>query len=496
VIAACAAHIPLHRLPAHVHIFRDGQRVRPRGFLHAGEELRVGHRTVLRITIAGNRYRIAHGVSTLACRRVAVGGRPDGPRARLLAVSLTSGRVRVTAGSRARRAAVLTAEMLAFAPQRRTTFVVNRIAREHATHAWTLGRRLVAAHGPQRIDARRSYIAISDRRGLRLDIWPFAISRWQRRPTAADRLPPYWADGLPCSVGCHAPGSRDGWPLTPFHRQHAIRAGLNELRPANFHVGVDIEARDEQPVYAIQSGVAHIRYPGSPDVNVDVGRFYYWHVVPQVADGQYVTAYRTQLGTVLGGEHHIALSEGTTDDYLNPLRPGGTLQPYRDHEPPIIGVPRIFADGNATVAAFDPQSFIAPAHYYETPVLAPSSLAWQLYTAHGRPLTPLLWAMRGSQNYPPALKPTIFAPGAANPGYLCFFDHRRCIPNWVYRLAGGLTEPLPLSRLRPGRYRLTVYAWDWAGNTSARDDWITLPLSRASVTPAAAEFGPLLARPD
>jgi hypothetical protein len=297
-------------------------------------------------------------------------------------------------------------------------------------------------------------------------------------------------------VGCTAAGAIPGWPLAPFHQQHAIRAGINELRPANFHVAIDIEARDFQPVYAIQSGVAHIRYPGSQDVNVDVGRFYYWHVAPMVSDGQWVTADKTELGTILYGAHHLALSEGTTDDYLNPLRPGGSIAPYHDHESPIIGVPRIFADGAAIVGAFDPQSFIAPAHYYETPVLAPSSLAWRLYNARGRPLTGLQWAMRGSQNYPPALKPVIFAPGASNPGYLCFFDHRRCIPNWVYRLAGGLTEPLPLAGLPPGRYRLTVYAWDWAGNTSALDDWITLPLGRGATAAAAGEFGPLAPRFD
>lgn len=30
-------------------------------------------------------------------------------------------------------------------------------------------------------------------------------------------------------------------------------------------------------------------------------------------------------------------------------------------------------------------------------------------------------------------------------------------------LAGGFAP-----RLAPGRHRLTLYAWDWAGNTSAR----------------------------
>ena len=417
----------------------------------------------------------------------------------MLALVLRSGRVRVTAAVHARRALVLTPEMLAFAPQPRTTFVVNRIARRASTRAWTLDRRLVAARASDtalRINARPTYTAISDDQGLRLDIWPFSVSRRQRPTTAADRLPAYWADGLPCSAGCHAPGTVDGWPLKPFHQQHAIRAGINELRPANFHVGVDIAARDGTTVYAIQSGIARIRYPDSPDVNVDVGSFFYWHVTPAVTDGQYVTAYRTPLGTVLGGEHHIAFSEGTTEDYLNPLRPGGSLQPYHDHEPPVIAVPRIFADDTATVAAFDPQSFVGPVQPNETPVLAPSSLAWRLYDAHGRALTGLQWAMRGSQNYPPALKSAIFAPGASNPGYLCFFHHRRCIPNWVFRLAGGLTGPLPLSGLPAGRYRLAVYAWDWAGNTSALDDWITLPLSRAATAAAAAEFGPLVPHPD
>jgi hypothetical protein len=123
-------------------------------------------------------------------------------------------------------------------------------------------------------------------------------------------------------------------------------------------------------------------------------------------------------------------------------------------------------------------------------VLAPSSLAWRLYDAHGRALTGLEWAMRGSQNYPPDLKTTIFAPGASNPGFACFAFHVRCVPNWAYWLAGGLTPRLPLGSLGPGRYRLTVYAWDWAGNTSALDHWFPVPLAHAAQAPT----GPLLAR--
>src|SRR5205085_5606011 len=110
--------------------------------------------------------------------------------------------------------------------------------------------------------------------------------------------------------------------------------------------------------------------------------------------------------------------------------------------------PRIFSDGRVIVRSFDPQSFVARGFPYETPVLAPSSLAWRLYNDKGQALTGLEWAMRGSQNYPPALKPVIFAPGATNPGFRCFFTRRRCVPNWAYWLAGGLTERLPLTSLR------------------------------------------------
>jgi hypothetical protein len=370
--------------------------------------------------------------------------------------------------------------------------VVTRQPKAHSTRAWTRNRPIIAAKTSDqdlRINARITYTALSGRRGLHLDIWPFSISRFQRHTTPADQLVPFWADGRSCSVGCTAPGAIPGWPIKPFHRQHAIRAGINELRPANFHVAVDIQAHNSQPVYAIQSGYASIRYPGTGDVNVDVGNFYYWHIKPSVSNGQRVTAYRTVLGHVLYGFTHVALSEGSSSDYLNPLRPGGSLRPYRDSEHPVIGIPRIFSDGRVIVGAFDPQSVVARGFPYETPVLAPASLAWRLYDAHGHALTGLEWALRGSQNYPPNLKSTVFAPGAAEPGFDCFFTRHRCIPNWVYWLAGGLTQRLPLGSLQRGRYRLTVYAWDWKGNTSALDYWFRTPLAHPAV--AAGELGPL-----
>ncbi len=512
VIAACAVHVPLHRVPAHVVVIRGGRRLhnppaghrppsgaggsRPPGlFLQAGDQIRVSRPAGFTLSIAGNRYHVRRGILRLECRRVSIGAHAAAPPTAALAVGLQQGQVAVSAGRQTRRALVLTAEMLAFATARGTHFAVRRNPATSTTHAVTFDQPIVTARTADeavRVTARVTYTAISDARGLRLDVWPFSISRWQRPPTPSDRLVPFWADGQPCSVGCTA-AAVPGWPLRPFHRQHAIRAGIDELRPANFHVGVDIEAANYQPIYAIQSGYATTAATGSyGDYKVTVGRFTYWHIVPTVSDGQYVVAYRTEIGAVEHGSGHIAFEEGGDDSYLNPLRPGGSLRPYTDTEPPIIGIPRVFGDGRVIVGAFDPQSFIHK-ESYETPVLAPAALAWRLYTARGRPLTGLEWAMRGTGYISPSLKPVIFAPGASNPGWNCFYTQLRCIPNWVYNLAGGMTEPLPVGGLAAGRYRLTVYAWDWAGNRAALDDWITLPLAHPATTAGAAlaEFGPL-----
>jgi hypothetical protein len=242
-------------------------------------------------------------------------------------------------------------------------------------------------------------------------------------------------------------------------------------------------------VYPVESGRVQLFGAGTPDEHVQVGQFQYWHIHHLVSPGQFAFAYGTDLGTVLYDARHVHLSElGPGGQDIDPLRPGRTIAPYTDTEPPVIGIPRVFGGGHVMVGAFDPQSFIQKAHY-ETPVLAPAALAWRLYSASGRPLTGLEWALRATQNYPPGLKPVIFGPGARNPGYLCFAFRPLCIPTWNYWLAGGLTQSLPTGILRPGRYRLSVYAWDWVGNTSALDDWISLPLRHGAVAP----FGPITA---
>lgn len=509
----CGIHIPVSAIPRHVAVYRDRRRVTARRssrrptsgpggtgqplYLEVGDVIRVNRPATFAFEFLGNRYRLRHAVVTLVCRRLLLDPNIRRATRRVVALELGAGQVEVGVhGVLPRHALVLSEEMMALTASRRASFVVERDPVTRRTRAWTLNAPIFAAlpsHQRVRIESELSNTAISDHAGLRLDIWPFPISRRQRPTRPADGLVPFWDDGQECSVGCQAPGAIPGWPIEPFHKQHAIRAGINELRPSGPHVAVDIEAANFAPVYAIQSGYVSIRYMGTADVNVDVGNFDYWHIHPTVSDGQYIVAYQTELGWVLYNERHVAFSElGPQGEYINPLRPGGSLLPYTDTIAPVIGVPHVYSDGRMTVGAFDPQSFVSRDTTYETPVLAPAALAWRLYNARGASLTGLQWALRGSQVYPPDLQGVFYAPGAMNPGYDCFASKRRCIPNWVYWLAGGLTEPLPVASLPRGRYRLTVYAWDWAGNTSALDYWFTVPLAHA----ASAPFGPLDAQYD
>lgn len=504
MIAACAIQVPIKTIPAHVLVIRDGRYLHNPSpgsnplYLQSGDRVEVGRRAHFVFRYDGNRYRLSNASATLQCRAVRIGRAASAKPTRLLALVLKSGQVNVFAGPHPREAAVLSREMLSFATAADTYFVVRRFPHKSLSESYTLNRLIInaSARDPAlRVDTRVTYTALSDRRGIRLNVWPFSLSRLQRRTTAADHLPPYWADGQPCATGCAAPGVIPGWPLRPFHRQHAVRAGIDELRPANFHVAVDIEANNYEPVYAIQSGYASVASTGSyHDTKVTVGAFTYWHIAPTVYSGQYVMAYKTEVGAVEHGFGHVALSEGGDNSYLNPLRPGGPLQPYTDTEPLVIGIPRIYPDGHVIVGAFDPQSFIYKSSYL-TPVLAPAGLAWRLYDAKGRAVTGLQWALRSSGYISPSLRAVVFAPGAANPGFACFYTQFICIPNWVYNLAGGLTEPLPFYAMRPGRYRLTIYAEDFKGNASALDYWFDFPRA-ANASARSGEFGPLHPRYD
>jgi hypothetical protein len=298
-----------------------------------------------------------------------------------------------------------------------------------------------------------------------------------RSPASADKLEAFWNDGLPCSVGCRAPGVVAGWPLAPFHAQHALRAGLNEQRATSFHHGIDIQAYDGTAVYAIQPGRAHIIQATGDDSRVQVANFIYWHIRPLVREGQLIAPYRQVVGTITAGHGHLHLSEvDAAGRYLNPLRPGGrALEPWQDSQRPVLDTPRLAPTGEVTLRVFDPQS-IHVKTTYETPIIAPAAVAYRIFDEHGARLGPLHWSLRGSQNleWSAQRAAAIYAAGSHPVNAWCFEHQAVCRPDYIYVLAGGLTPSLTGLNLPAGRYRLAAYAWDWAGNASARDVWFTV----------------------
>jgi hypothetical protein len=311
--------------------------------------------------------------------------------------------------------------------------------------------------------------------------WPFAEPGGLRSAKAGDALPGFYADGKPCSVGCRAPGAIPGWPVRPFHRAHVLRAGLNELRPGNLHFGVDVLARDGTPVYAMQGGNAQVLASAGPDARVRVGSFEYWHIRPLVGDGQYVRPYADVIGRVLKGAGHVHVSELSGDRYINPLRPGGrVLAPWRDTSRPVLGRPRFLRGGRVLIRAFDPV-IRRGRRASRTPVLGLAGLAYRLYDERGR-RGALRWAFRGTQHLPNGHRRSMYAPGSHPAAAKCAALRHPCRPNWVYRLAGGLAPRLDV---RPRRaYRLTAYAYDWAGHRSALDTRVVFVRGQAFLAPA------------
>src|SRR4051812_14834006 len=300
--------------------------------------------------------------------------------------------------------------------------------------------------------------------------YPFKPSSSQRSTRRSDGLVPWWDDGRPCSVGCRAPHTIPGWPLKPFHHQHALRDTIDARRDSTFHVGIDIQASKNDRVYAIQPGTVHVIESSGAEERVQVGNFIYWHIKHRVHEGQRVSPYKTVLGLIKPGFGHLHLSEvDLGNHYLDPLRPGGrAVAPWRDTAAPVIGKPSFKGGGRVYIKAFDRQSFIEQTTF-ETPVLSLAGLAWRVFDSHGRALGPLNWAFRGTQVLPFSMDRLVWAPDAHRPGFSCFALRHICKPNWDYVLAGGLAPPLTRSTLTGCGCRLSVYAWDYASNSVARD---------------------------
>jgi hypothetical protein len=150
--------------------------------------------------------------------------------------------------------------------------------------------------------------------------------------------------------GCTGPYH---WPVWPLDQAHPIRGGFGDPRTRfadprteqallrsdgsfSFHQGIDINAPDGEPVYAVSSGRV-VRARGNR-VTVVCGNgrsFQYWHVREKAHVGQLVVPGKTVIGFILPKREHVHLTELRGGSAVNPVAPGN-ITPYRDITAPEL----------------------------------------------------------------------------------------------------------------------------------------------------------------
>src|SRR5204862_2229596 len=113
-------------------------------------------------------------------------------------------------------------------------------------------------------------------------------------------------------------------PMRPFGRQHPVRGFLNDPRGSrklSFHFGIDISAPDGTPVHAVAPGRVFLESGRAVAVVGPTRTFGYWHVVPAVANGEFVA--RGDLpGHIAPRWGHVPFAERRGGRQRNPPRRG------------------------------------------------------------------------------------------------------------------------------------------------------------------------------
>jgi predicted metal-dependent hydrolase len=267
--AGCDFEPEVVRTPRGRPALAGGRALLPGVRLATGARVAIPARSHVALSAHGAVYRARPGLAVVDCS----------------ALRLVRGELHVTTGRRGHAQLLLGDDLAVVHPAGRARAFAPRQLHFASGTGYVVSSRAPLA----RVHTVVGDDVVITRDGLpRLTTWPFARLPDQRDARPSDGLPEFWADGRPCSVGCRPPGARIGWPIKPFHQAHPLRSGLNEWRPANMHIGIDIQARYDTPVYAIQSGTATIAARGTSDIHVRVGDYEYWHVAPSVGDGAFV----------------------------------------------------------------------------------------------------------------------------------------------------------------------------------------------------------------
>ena len=141
------------------------------------------------------------------------------------------------------------------------------------------------------------------------------VASWPWLPKGA-AIGPYAAPTRLVSIPTRSPQRSwsYGWPLKPFGIAHPVRAYLDDLRVSmdssqrSFHFGIDILAKGNAPVFAIEAGIVHLHGAWTVNVRSGARTFEYWHIVPTVKDGQWVNRH-TLVGPTRTIFNHVHLSE-------------------------------------------------------------------------------------------------------------------------------------------------------------------------------------------
>ena len=189
-----------------------------------------------------------------------------------------------------------------------------------------------------------------------------------------------------------------GWPVKPFHEQHAVRAFFGDprtgdmiLADGSFHFGIDVAAPNHTPVYSPHDGIADSNPRHSDVVIVCWGggdSFEFWHITPTVQPGSRVRAYRTVLGYINKPWRHVHFSETVDGIYMNPLRPGA-LAPYSDHTKPVVRGIAFERNGRALGSrvsgtidlianAFDTTPLLVLPPWWSNKPVTPALVEWRL----------------------------------------------------------------------------------------------------------------------
>jgi murein DD-endopeptidase MepM/ murein hydrolase activator NlpD len=291
-----------------------------------------------------------------------------------------------------------------------------------------------------------------------------------------------------------------GWPVKPFDQQHPVRGSFGDPRSVfagaptvrglmhsrcacSYHQGIDIAAADGTAVYAVRDGVVRTVTPDWVEVDSDGGSaFQYWHIGATVHVGDHVQAQHDVVGHILKGSKHVHLTEMQDGKPVNPLA-AGHIGPYEDTTTPSVGeitfrssdtgpelLPEyLHGSVELVAAASDTPAIAVPGQWNGLPI-TPAKLTFRIVAyPSGAVAVPETTAMDVTRALPGTSDMWHTYARGTHMNMVQMGAHR-----YWYNPGAYLFKLMPSKwdtrSVKDGVYRLTVTAWDTAGNHSSASE--------------------------